>query len=500
MTQTQSQWTPQKLVEKLKKTVIGQDKYLEDLCTSVWLHHLRKEIYLNTGRFVDTPKLNMLVLGKSGTGKTSTIQALAKELNLCVVIEDASLFTGAGWKGREVASIVKDVITSTEDSIQAIWGIVVLDEIDKVFGNGTGHSSFPPTNNFLKMIEGTEIRYEENGHAYKMDTSNLLFICLGAFDGLDEIILRRMRKGNRIGFCSESNARPPENIFSHAEKQDLIDYGINHQFLGRISMITATNELTAKNLERILLKSQTSPVRQFDELLAVSMGVHASITEKAAKYISEKAQGTGTGARALMSELAEAYKPGLYQIADKNSICELRLDCTPQEELTLHFIQGERDTVTIDPVLCPQDGLQPEEMKAVPLELDRYTIADVLAYTEAMIEKAELSGFRPLSRYTYRQIKAVSYLLSAVFLSVMLSDVPQNMYQVHCLLKQADIQIKENTSDEWDMLFAGASMELFQKSTKFEPDTSKIIFLSASILADHCTRWLGWKNEHTTEV
>lgn len=500
MTQIQPQCTPQKLMKKLQETIIGQDKYLKDLCTAVWLHSLRKNLYDQTKMFCLRPKLNMLVLGKSGTGKTSAIQALAEILDLSVVIEDASLFTGAGWKGREVTSIVKDVITSAKDPVHADYAIVVLDEIDKVFANGTDNSTFPPINNFLKLIEGTHIRHEETGKTYEMDTSNLLFICLGAFDGLDEIISRRMRKGNHIGFCSEHSTEMPENSFRCIEKQDLIDYGINPQFLGRISMITTTNDLTTQDLEQILLKSKTSPVKQFDELLTASMGVHTSITEQAAKHIAEKAYGTGTGARALMSELTEAYQPGLYRIADKGDVRELRLDYTPQKELTLRFIQGKRDTVTICRHKWPQPNLQPGEMKAVPLELDRYTLADVLSFTEAIIEKAELSGYQALSRYTYRQIKAASYLLAAAFLSIMLSDMPQNMYHVWYLLKQVDIRLKDSTTDEWDMLFEGTSMELFQKSTEFEPDTEKIIGLSVSLLKHYCSRWLAEKKERNTEV
>lgn len=133
-------------------------------------------------------------------GKTSTIQALAKLLDLCVVIEDASLFTGAGWRGRDVTSIVKDVVTTAQDPVQADFAVVVLDEIDKVFVNQADNPSFPAANNFLKLIEGARIQHEENRTVYEMETSNLLFICLGAFDGLEEIIAKRISGGKRIGF------------------------------------------------------------------------------------------------------------------------------------------------------------------------------------------------------------------------------------------------------------------------------------------------------------
>ena len=200
------EWTPKQLMEQLRETTIG----------------------------------NMLVLGKSGSGKTSTIQALAKLLDLCVVIEDASLFTGAGWRGRDVTSIVKDVVTAAQDPVQADFAVVVLDEIDKVFVNQAVNPSFPATNNFLKLIEGASIQHEENHTVYEMETSNLLFICLGAFDGLEEIIAKRISGGKRIGFLEDPETEMPDDLYSHVTKEDLLNYGINHQFLGRISMITAT--------------------------------------------------------------------------------------------------------------------------------------------------------------------------------------------------------------------------------------------------------------------
>ena len=118
-------WTPEKLVAELQKSIIGQDHYLQDLSTAIWMHSLRKQVYETSGEFIFKPKTNVLVLGKSGTGKTSAIQALAELLDLCVVIEDASTFTGSGWKGRETSSIIRDVITSASDSVQAEFGIVV---------------------------------------------------------------------------------------------------------------------------------------------------------------------------------------------------------------------------------------------------------------------------------------------------------------------------------------------------------------------------------------
>lgn len=158
----QQKWTPETLVEKLKENVIGQDRYLKDLCTSVWMHSLNKDAEEKLGYSIDGVKLNMLVLGKSGTGKTFAIQSLAKLLDLNLVIEDSSVFTGAGWKGREVTSIVKDILQSAgEKRVKAEYSIVVLDEIDKMLVDSARTGSFSAWSNFLKMIEGTDVEHTD---------------------------------------------------------------------------------------------------------------------------------------------------------------------------------------------------------------------------------------------------------------------------------------------------------------------------------------------------
>lgn len=486
MIQTNTQQTPEKLVEKLKETIIGQDRYLKDLCTSVWLHSLRRDLFLKTGEHSSSPKLNMLVLGKSGSGKTSTIQAFARELDLCTVIEDASLFTGTGWKGKEVTSIIKDVTSSARDRTQADHAIVVLDEIDKIFVNNADNPSFPATNNFLKLIEGAHLTHEENQQVYQMDTSNLLFICLGAFDGLDEIILRRMQRGKkRIGFCSEPVPDEIENIFTYVEKQDLIDYGINPQFLGRISMITTTNELTAADMEQILLNSRLSAVRQFDALLYSSMGVHVAITQSAAKCIAKKACSAGTGARALMSEVTEAFKPGLYQIAGREDIRELRLDHDPQKGLTLDLISGERKTGM--PSSCddktPHPDISAEDWVSLPFELESNNLPGLLQYMEEIAEQYDIYQPQLAFRYSYREFRAAVYMLGAAFFDVIISDRDRTLYEVLISLNRFKESISCGTS--WQN--AMTLQRLYQKSLLFEPNQNKTIRFAYALLENHGT-------------
>ena len=154
-----SGWKPEQLEQELKNKIIGQDDYLHDLSTCLWLHNQRLEHFLRTGKRINRPKYNMLVIGKSGMGKTSTIEAAAKLLNIPVVIEDASELRGSGWKGKQVSEIVRDIyeVGSQMENVsdtELEFSIVILDEIDKVFERRTHDQSFLPINNLLKFMEG----------------------------------------------------------------------------------------------------------------------------------------------------------------------------------------------------------------------------------------------------------------------------------------------------------------------------------------------------------
>lgn len=479
-----SSWTPEELVKELQKTTIGQKQYLQDLCTTVWMQTMRKDICKSTGELEIQPKLNMLVLGKSGTGKTSSIQALANLLNLCVIVEDASTFTGTGWKGREVSSIIKDVLTLADTPLDAEFAIVVLDEIDKVFANNADNPTFPATNNFLKFIEGEEVQYEENNKVYRMNTENLLFICLGAFDGLDEIITKRLLKGKNtgIGFCTEQSTDIPDNIFSHVKKEDLIEYGINPQFLGRVPLITSTRELTSSDLQQIITDSDSSIIKQLDSLLSSSMGVHASITESAAKYIADKAAMQKTGARALMAELADAFKPGLYQIAGKNDIRELRLDYAPVlGQLSLQYINGCRDVDPVSRRRLPETEYQLDNLKSIPIRLKQYNLASVTQYAEEIVEQADQEGSFDSTNFSYRQVKAATYVLASGILAVVLSDHPHTMYSVHLALEQL---FKSPPKLNW--MEDDTPQSLYSKALDFNNNSNQFIRLAFTILQDYC--------------
>lgn len=338
-------WTPETMFEKLKKSIIGQDEYLKDLCSCIWLHNQRRELFLKTGEHMSNPKFNMLVIGKSGMGKTSTIKEVAALLDIPVVIEDASAFRGAGWKGRQVTEIIRDVLSkvNTDDEISAesaSYSIVVLDEIDKIFMKKiSADESFFPVNNLLKVIEGTELSYIDGVNTVSMRTDNLLFICIGAFDGLEEIIKKRVSP-KRIGFTPDSQVDLEENLLSKVTAEDLTEYGMNEQFLGRLPFVTVMNKLTVDDYKKILLESDISPVKRMDKLLSRRLGVHFSISDKAAEKLSEHVINKSLGARGLHAELINSLKDMIYHMPADDKHNAYRLEY--QEDFYIKAISGKR--------------------------------------------------------------------------------------------------------------------------------------------------------------
>lgn len=312
--------TPAALEAELKKKIRGQDGYLHDLATCLWLHSQRREHFLRTGQRISKPKYNMLVVGKSGMGKTSAIQAAADLLDIPVVIEDASEFRGAGWKGRQVSEIIRDVKEAAtpkkekSDTLEE-YAIVVLDEIDKIFGQHTTDSSFSPVSNLLKLIEGTESGYGEGTNRVRMRTDDILFICVGAFDGLEKIIEKRM-KPQIVGFSTAEigSEIPEQDLLKEVTTKDLVAYGVSEQLLGRLPLITVMNELKSVDYEEILLQSEISPIRQLNNLLQQEQGVSVSISEKAARELAVRVMDSKLGARALQREVINLLKDTLYEI------------------------------------------------------------------------------------------------------------------------------------------------------------------------------------------
>lgn len=319
--------TPETLFKELKKTVIGQDRYVKDLCTAAWLHSLRYSHFMRTGEVIGKPKQNLLCLGPSGSGKTLAVQAIGKILDLPVLIQDASALRGAGWKGQNVSSIIARAIDVAKDDAEAEFSIVCLDEIDKVFRSRVEETAFLPLDNLLTFLCGGVITHTENGRSsVSLDTSNMLVICLGAFPGLDEIIEKRLLGGSSIGFFAQQEGPPAKDVLQSMTEQDLHAYGIPWEFLGRISLITRTEALTDRDYRQILAESEASPVKQFDRLLYPSFGVHISISDAAIAHIAKASQDSKSGARLSARIVTQALQPAIYNLASNQNVSEIILD------------------------------------------------------------------------------------------------------------------------------------------------------------------------------
>lgn len=390
--------TPAALEAEMKKKIRGQDGYLHDLATCLWLHNQRRDHFLRTGQRISKPKYNMLVVGKSGMGKTSAIQAAAELLDIPVVIEDASELRGAGWKGRQVSEIIRDVKeaatqkTKKSDFLEE-YAIVVLDEIDKVFGQHTTDSSFSPVSNLLKFIEGTESGYGEGASRVQMRTDDILFICVGAFDGLEKIIEKRM-KPKTIGFStSETGSEIPKpDLLKEVTTKDLVAYGVSEQLLGRLPLITVMNELKSVDYEEILLQSEISPIRQLNTLLQQEQGVSVSISEKAARELAVHVMDSKLGARELQREVINLLKDTLYEIPDTE--CKgYHLDY--EESFIIQKIPGVR-SISYDKKKNIGLHLSTEEREhchMVSLDSIREDEDAIQVYAERMFEPYERKGY-----------------------------------------------------------------------------------------------------------
>lgn len=421
---------PKELETMLKSKIKGQDSYIHDLVTCLWLHNQRREHYLRTGKFINNPKYNMLVIGKSGQGKTSTIQAVAKFLDIPLVIQDASQLRGSGWKGGQLSDILRDIqaVTMSENGKRRDFEftVVVLDEIDKVFESRMPDKTFSPMYNLLKFMEGMECSTGEGAFRFQMATNNLLFICIGAFDGLEEIIKRRLTPPKTVGFCMSADKQAVEkNLLKQVTVKDLVAYGMSEQFLGRLPFITVMDEIDCAGYEEILLNSEISPVRQLDTLLRQEQGVSVSISEAAAKEISMRVKGSKLGARALHKEVLDLFKETLYQISEdrKHNVYCLEY----KDGFFVRAVPGKRG-MTGEEEKAPFSMSETEKncISRIALDITEGDKNAVRAYAEDIFEPYELSGFQEYPAagladiYDYMTIKNSILFTAAAIMQIFL--------------------------------------------------------------------------------
>lgn len=321
--------TPSQIKAHLDQYVIGQDEAKKILSVAVYNHY--KRLRQNKKSDVEIQKSNILMIGSTGSGKTYLAQSLAKFLGVPFAIADATTLTEAGYVGEDVENILLTLLQNADfDNKLAEKGIIYIDEIDKLSRKSENMSTTRDVGgegvqqSLLKIIEGTVSRVPLSGgrkhpqaECVDIDTSNILFICGGAFSGLEKIIEQRNNKGKSIGFNADIE-KQNEKLFNFADVQqhDLVKFGMMPELIGRLPIITTLNPLSEDDLIKILTEPKNALTKQYQELLAMD-GVKLEFEEDALKRIAELAIKKEIGARGLRSIIEKSMQNVMFSIPDR---------------------------------------------------------------------------------------------------------------------------------------------------------------------------------------